>query len=279
MDRLQPDSCSNMPVKTSEQNRAAARASGLLLPGQSPCPAGEQFGRPFAHSASTHDPMVGLTLGQYRILEKLGAGGMGQVYQAEHLLMKRRVALKIIMGQPFGNEASEAGSLFRREVQAAAQLWHPNIVTAFDAYEADGIRFLVMEYVKGVDLGRLVAEAGPLPVPLACDCIRQAALGLQHAHERGFVHGDIKPGNLLIHETGSLGCGVKILDLGLARTTHPCAGGEALPHAELTGTPERGGQRGSGPEGVGCVFQSGQRHADLCWETQITTSRRISSAT
>jgi len=128
MDRLQPDSCSNMPVKTSEQYRAAARASGLLLPRQSPCPAGEHFRRPFAHSASTHDPMVGLTLGQYRILEKLGAGGMGQVYQAEHLLMKRRVALKIVTGQPSGNEAAEAGSLFRREVQAAAQLWHPNIV-------------------------------------------------------------------------------------------------------------------------------------------------------
>src|SRR6266550_8679459 len=110
---------------------------------------------------------------------------MGQVYQAEHLLMKRRVALKIIVGQPSGNEAAEAGSLFRREVQAAAQLWHPNIVTAFDADEADGIRFLVMEYVEGVDLGRLVAEAGPLSVPLACDCIRQVALGLQHAHERG----------------------------------------------------------------------------------------------
>src|SRR5947209_574317 len=107
----------------------------------------------------------GLVLGQYRILEKLGAGGMGQVYQAEHLLMKRRVALKVIAVAPPPTDtlwsddqeiAPEAVASFRREVRAAAQLSHPNIVLAYDAAEADGVHFLVMEYVDGIDLERLV---------------------------------------------------------------------------------------------------------------------------
>jgi serine/threonine protein kinase len=104
---------------------------------------------------------------------------------------------------------------FNREVQLAAQLHHPNIVTAFDAAESDGVLFLVMEFVAGKDLGHHVAEHGPLPVPLACEYIRQTALGLQYAHERGLVHRDVKPSNLLITKAGV----VKLLDLGLARMT------------------------------------------------------------
>jgi formylglycine-generating enzyme required for sulfatase activity/tRNA A-37 threonylcarbamoyl transferase component Bud32 len=148
---------------------------------------------------------------RYRVLEPLGAGGMGAVYQAEHLLMQRPVALKVLSRKL--TRSPEAVARFRREVRAAARLAHPNIVTAYDAEQAGETHFLVMEYVEGIDLARLVAERGPLPVAQACDAVRQAALGLQHAHERGMVHRDIKPSNLMRTPTGQ----VKILDFGLAR--------------------------------------------------------------
>jgi serine/threonine protein kinase len=155
------------------------------------------------------------TLGQYRLLGRLGAGGMSRVYKAEHLLMKRVVALKVLSPHLVQDPASQVR--FRQEAQAAGRLCHPNIVTAHDAAEVDGVPFLVMEYVDGLDLDQLVGAQGPLPVALACECIRQAALGLQHAHERGFVHGDIKPSNLLLEHGGLSGPRVKLLDLGLAR--------------------------------------------------------------
>jgi serine/threonine protein kinase len=170
-----------------------------------------------------------LRLGHYRILDRLGVGGMSRVYKAEHLLMKRVVALKLLSA-PWSPDPS-ALSRFYQEVQAIAQLCHPNIVAAHDAAEEEGVPFLVMEYVEGVDLERLVREEGPLPLALACECIRQVALGLQHAYERGFVHGDIKPSNLLLQRRAECGSSslsavpaaaedcplVKILDLGLAR--------------------------------------------------------------
>jgi serine/threonine protein kinase len=148
---------------------------------------------------------------RYRILQLLGAGGMGVVYRAEHQLMERPVALKVI-NRDFMNDPS-AVERFRREVKGAARLSHPNIVTAYDAEQAGDLHFLVMEFVEGISLDRLVQEQGPLPVPLACDYIRQAALGLQHAHEQGLVHRDIKPQNLMRTPTGR----IKILDFGLAR--------------------------------------------------------------
>ncbi|MCI0463792.1 MAG: serine/threonine protein kinase [Gemmataceae bacterium] len=157
-----------------------------------------------------------LTLGQYRILDQLGVGGMSRVYKAEHRLMKRVVALKLL-SLPWRPDAPTLGR-FYQEVQVASQLCHPHIVTVYDADEVDGVPFLVMEYVEGVDLERFVQEEGPLPLALACECIRQVALGLQHAHERGFVHGDIKPSNLLLQPGVLEGCPlVKILDFGLAR--------------------------------------------------------------
>jgi tRNA A-37 threonylcarbamoyl transferase component Bud32 len=136
---------------------------------------------------------------------------MGTVYKAEHLLMKRPVALKVINREL----VAKAGTIerFSREVRAAARLTHPNIVTAFDAEQASDLHFLVMEYVDGVSLARRVAETGPLPVAEACDYVQQAALGLQHAHECGMVHRDIKPQNLMLTPSGQ----VKILDFGLAR--------------------------------------------------------------
>ncbi len=135
---------------------------------------------------------------------------MGDVYQATHRMMERTVALKIIKCELVRKR--EAVDRFHREVKTAAQLTHPNIVTAYDAERAGDVHLLVMEYVDGVDLSRVIKDRGPLPVAEACSYIRQAALGLQYAHQRGMVHRDIKPQNLMVTADGT----VKILDFGLA---------------------------------------------------------------
>ena len=141
-----------------------------------------------------------LFVGPYVLLDRLGEGGMGQVLKARHRHMKRLVALKLIRKEKLGGD--DAVARFYREVEAAAQLHHPNIVLAFDAGQAGGTHFFAMEHVEGPDLTRLVREKGTLPVAQACDFIRQAAVGLQHAHERGLVHRDIKPSNLLVTGSG-----------------------------------------------------------------------------
>jgi WD40 repeat protein len=148
---------------------------------------------------------------RYRILGLIGIGGMGTVYKAEHQLMERPVALKVIAPHLLGSPA--AVERFRREMKGAARLTHPNIVAAYDADQAGAAHFLVMEYVEGTSLNRLVGDQKRLSVAQACDYVRQAALGLQHAHERGMVHRDIKPHNLMVTPAGQ----VKILDFGLAR--------------------------------------------------------------
>src|SRR3954454_11487456 len=147
---------------------------------------------------------------RYRIVEFLGAGGMGAVYKARHLVMDRVVALKVVHRRL--TENPEAVERFRREVRAAARLAHPNIVTAHDADQVGDRHFLVMEFIDGVSLARRVAERGPLPVAEACDYVRQAAAGLQHAFEHGMVHRDVKPQNLMLTPQGR----VKVLDFGLA---------------------------------------------------------------
>jgi serine/threonine protein kinase len=164
---------------------------------------------------------------RYRILRLLGVGGMGTVYQAEHRVMERCVALKVIRT----DLTSNAGAVerFRREVKAAAKLNHPNIVDAFDAEQVGNLHLLVMEYVEGSDLARVVAERGPLPVAEACNYVSQAALGLQHAFERGMIHRDIKPQNLML--TGGTDTPleyrtVKILDFGLARFATKASSGD-----------------------------------------------------
>jgi tRNA A-37 threonylcarbamoyl transferase component Bud32 len=150
---------------------------------------------------------------RYRVIRLLGSGGMGAVYEAEHRLMRRRVALKIIKPEWFRHSAAVAR--FRREMQAAAKLVHPHVVTAFDAEQAGELHFLAMEFFDGLTLAELVQQRGPLPVDMACECIRQAALGLQQAHEQEMVHRDIKPGNLMVSRDARVS--VKILDFGLAR--------------------------------------------------------------
>ncbi len=148
---------------------------------------------------------------KYRLLDRLGAGGMGLVYLCEHIRMKRLVALKVLPN----SQAKEPGNLerFYREAQAVAALKHQNIVQAYDVDADNGIHYLVMEYIDGVNLEKLVADRGPLDPIRAAHYIAQAADGLQHAAERNLVHRDIKPSNLLLDREGY----VKILDMGLAR--------------------------------------------------------------
>jgi serine/threonine-protein kinase len=171
------------------------------------------------------DRLGQLTLGGFRLLEPIGSGGMGEVFRALQVKLNRSVAIKLIRKE-FAAAHTDALARFRREALAVAKLAHPNIVVIFDADECDGTHYLVMEYVAGQDLSKYVKEHGALPVEGACECIRQAALGLQHAHEHNLVHRDIKPSNLLLvlpeseRDAKSINFSraqVKILDLGLAR--------------------------------------------------------------
>jgi serine/threonine-protein kinase len=154
----------------------------------------------------------GLRLGPYLLLARLGAGGMGTVFKALHRRLARLTAIKVVSGERLADGA-KAGR-FLREIQATALLNHPNLVYAYDADQAGDGYYLAMEYVEGTDLDRLVRQRGPLPAAEACAYVRQAALGLQHAHERGVVHRDVKPSNLLLDTRGGV---VKVSDLGLAR--------------------------------------------------------------
>ena len=155
----------------------------------------------------------GFFLGKYKLLDHLGTGGMSSVYLAEHLLMQRRVAIKVLPKARVQDSSYLAR--FHREAQAAAALDHRNIVRAYDVDNDGDIHYLVMEYVEGRDLLVMVKEDGPLDYPVAVDYIRQAAQGLAHAHQAGLIHRDVKPANLLVEREGV----VKILDLGLARFT------------------------------------------------------------
>ena len=169
-----------------------------------------------------------LVLGDYEILDKIGAGGMGEVYKARHRRMKRVVALKLLPASVTKNE--QAVQRFEREVEAAAKLSHPNIVTAHDAGEHNGINYLVMENVEGSDLSAIVKKQGPATVEQSINCVLQAARGLEYAHKHGVIHRDIKPANLLFDREGT----VKILDMGLARIDDTAV--DQPTQMELTGT-------------------------------------------
>jgi CheY-like chemotaxis protein len=173
---------------------------------------------------------------RYHVLGLIGAGGMGAVYKAEHRLMGRLVAIKVV--HPSLLRQPVAGERFRREILAAARLSHPNIVAAYDAEVVGDTCFLVMEYVEGIGLDRYLAERGVLPVPEACDYARQVAWGLQHAYERGTVHRDVKPHNLMRTPTGQ----VKILDFGLARFVSETGDEPSIPRSAPgpARTPDRG---------------------------------------
>ena len=152
----------------------------------------------------------GFSVGKYKILERIGSGGMGVVYLAEHKLMQRRVAVKVLP-VPLAQDPWFL-EYFYREAQAIAALDHPNIVHAHDIDQDGNLHFLVMEYVDGSSLQAIVSKLGPMDYGRVPHYVVQAALGLQHAHESGIVHRDIKPANLLLDRRGI----IKILDMGLA---------------------------------------------------------------
>lgn len=188
-------------------------------------------GEPSEATSPGHFPLP-FRLGKYELTEMLGRGGMGVVYRAVHTNLNRLVAVKVIL--PEFADHPRAVARFRREVRVLGELVHTNIVTATDADAADGHHFLVMELVEGEDLESLVRRSGPLPVGVACEVVRQAAVGLQHIHEKGRVHRDLKPSNLMLSSAGV----VKILDLGLAalRVGEGAAGEDLTGHQQVMGT-------------------------------------------
>jgi eukaryotic-like serine/threonine-protein kinase len=173
-----------------------------------------------------------LFLNQYVLIEKLGEGGMGEVFRAHHTRLGRDVALKIMRRERLANP--EAVKRFRREIKASAALAHENVVMAYDADQSGDVHFFAMEYVDGVTLDRLVGDKGTLPVGDVCDYVRQAALGLQHAHEQGLVHRDVKPSNLLLDKSGV----VKISDLGLVLIDDPEGDTRITKEGLTVGTPD-----------------------------------------
>jgi serine/threonine protein kinase len=206
-------------------DEAHAAAAGTPLPPSTNTPAD------LTPTCPTHPGGGPRRIGEYELLEPLGAGGMGEVFKARHRRLGKLVALKLL---PVGSHSSaDRVARFLREIQAVGSLNHPNVIEAHDAGEEAGVVYLAMKLVEGEDLGRLVQRGGPLPVAQACELARQAALGLQYLHERGLIHRDVKPTNLMRTPEGA----VKVLDLGLARWQMHGAG-ELTAAEQLLGTPD-----------------------------------------
>ena len=181
-----------------------------------------------------------LTIAHYQILAQLGEGGISEVYKAWDTGKGREVALKVM--RTLLVERPDAERQFQRELEAVTRLSHPNVIKTYDAGQAGAAHYLAMEYVEGMDLDKFVRKVGPLPLDMACDYIRQAAQGLQHAHQLGLVHRDVKPANLfLLHPPLPAEPGaqprrtpdpvVKIIDWGLARLK-PADGASAVAVAD-----------------------------------------------
>jgi eukaryotic-like serine/threonine-protein kinase len=186
------------------------------------------------------DPFVGTVVGErYRIVNRIGIGGMGAVYRAEHTMMRRDLAIKVLLPELSGKE--EFARRFEREAESASRLDHPNIITVTDfGRTAEGSLFLAMEFLAGTSLAAAIA-AGPMPVPRALAIVRQILRALDHAHAAGVVHRDLKPENIMLVERDGNREVVKILDFGIAKVTEPqsAPGREALTQAGVIfGTPE-----------------------------------------
>ena len=219
----------------------------------------------------------GLILDNYVVLDRIGQGGMGQVYKAKHRVMKRLVALKTLPGT--ATRSAQAVRRFHREVEVAARLVHPNIVTAHDAREDHGIHFLVMEYVEGEDLSTLVKRLGRLPVKTAIDYVLQAARGLEYAHSQKVIHRDIKPSNLVLDAEGT----VKILDMGLARLNEMVGPTDSTAEETLTGSSEAMGTINYMPPEQAANAKNVDERADIyslgCTLYSLLTSRSLYSGT
>ena len=188
--------------------------------------------------APVTDPFIGTIVGErYRIVSRIGVGGMGAVYRAEHTMMRRDLAIKVLLPELSGKE--EFARRFEREAESASRLDHPNIITTTDFGRTnDGSLFLAMEFLAGISLGAAIA-AGPMPIDRALAIERQILRGLDHAHAAGVVHRDLKPENIMLVERDGQRDFVKILDFGIAKVTEPQSGGQALTQAGVIfGTPE-----------------------------------------
>lgn len=160
--------------------------------------------------------LTGKTLGDFQLVRRIGQGGMGQVYLARQLSLKRQVAVKILRTDLAANMT--ALQRFQAEAEAVAQITHPNIVQVYAINQADGLHYMALEYVEGRNLRDYLSRKGPPEAPIAINIMRQVAAALQRAHELGFVHRDIKPENILLTRKGE----VKVADFGLSR----CFAGE-----------------------------------------------------
>jgi formylglycine-generating enzyme required for sulfatase activity len=211
-----------------EKLQAAAPRGKHLLPTEPYLPL------PSPELAVPGVPAELLASGKYEVLGKLGEGGMGSVWKAKHAFLDCLVAIKVLKTGVTADP--EAADRFLQEMRAVGKLQHPRIVRALDAERAGNLLLLVMEYVEGVNLDRLVKKKGPLPVRYACLWIIEAAEGLQHAHDQGLVHRDIKPANLMMTAKTKE---IKILDFGLARLPRDQHGkGDQTKHQTFMGTPE-----------------------------------------
>ena len=175
-------------------------------------------------------------IGTYEIKEQLGVGGMGTVYRATHLKLRKDVAIKLL--PPRSATSDEAIARFEREMEAIGHLDHSNIVRAMDAGEEGGTSFLVMELVRGWDLGQIVDRGRRLNVPDACEIIRQTAIGLQYAHDQGLIHRDVKPANLMLTKNSAGDPIVKVTDLGLALLNEGRSSPQLTGPGQLMGTLE-----------------------------------------
>jgi eukaryotic-like serine/threonine-protein kinase len=184
------------------------------------------------------DPFIGIVVGErYRIVARIGLGGMGVVYRAEHTMMRRDLAIKVLLPELSGKD--EFARRFEREAESASRLDHPNIITVTDfGRTAEGSLFLAMELLAGTSLSAAIS-GGPIPIERALAIMRQMLAALEHAHAAGVVHRDLKPENIMLVERDGRPDVVKILDFGIAKVTEPQSGREALTQAGVIfGTPE-----------------------------------------
>jgi serine/threonine-protein kinase len=215
---------------------AAARGNGTLAVGNM----SEQGMAPTEMAEAARDPRVGTVVGErYRVLGRIGEGGMGAVFRAEHILMKKVVALKLLHAEM--GQVEEAARRFEREAQSASRLNHPNIVSVTDfGRNHTGELFLVMEFVAGESLADVLEREGRLPVPRACRLAGQILSALEHAHGQKVVHRDLKPANIMLVQSPDprLGETAKILDFGIAKITESAEGEQPLTKGVMIfGTP------------------------------------------
>ena len=190
---------------------------------------------PAVNGENLAGPQLAAAFPEFRFQGIINRGGSAVVYCAEHQALKRFVAVKILSAAL--SSQAESVARFEREIQIAGRLNHPGIVQTFDAGQRQGIWYLSMELLRGVDLGALSRAAGPMAPAAACELVRQAALALQYAHERGLVHRDIKPGNLMLTAGRDGLPTVRVLDFGLASLSRSeCIAGELTISGEFLGT-------------------------------------------